>query len=290
MVQQRAHLRRLRSAARQTALEVGANRLEVVRRHGARRERAERWHQHEKRADHQRDRLPPGDEQHAEADGGRPGEQHRERAQELDPGRDGGGKRWVEACADADDRALEVAGVGREQGKRAEQQDRREPASGIDLPGGTAGELRPGSAPKASAGRCRPRVLRPIVRGAEQASQRGWHGRQLSGRPTRAPRPGSPTASGPRRPRRSSGSGAGTACSTTAGRRSIAGSRAAGSTPATMRSTATSTHGRGDQLAIIHDSPVTGTRPDADLQRAAGPRSRALPACCASRASATATG
>ena len=43
------------------------------------------------------------------------------------------------------------------------------------------------------------------------------------------------------------------------GRPSTAGSRAAGSTPATTRSTATSTRGRGDQAALIYDSPVTGT-------------------------------
>ena len=61
-------------------------------------------------------------------------------------------------------------------------------------------------------------------------------------RATRAP-PRIPRGSGRRRPRRSSGSGAGTGCSTTGTRRSIAGSRAAGSTPATTRSTGTSRAG-----------------------------------------------
>ena len=44
-----------------------------------------------------------------------------------------------------------------------------------------------------------------------------------------------------------------------AGRPSTAGSPAACSTPATTRSTGTSTAGRGDQPALIYDTPVTGT-------------------------------
>ena len=45
-----------------------------------------------------------------------------------------------------------------------------------------------------------------------------------------------------------------------ASRRSIAGSPAASSTPATTRSTATSSGGRAEQAALIYDSPVTGTK------------------------------
>ena len=47
-------------------------------------------------------------------------------------------------------------------------------------------------------------------------------------------------------------------------------------------------HGRGDQLAIIHDSPVTGHRPDAHLRRAAGPGRALRRRAARRRASATA--
>ena len=56
-----------------------------------------------------------------------------------------------------------------------------------------------------------------------------------------------------------------------ASRRSIAGSPAASSTPATTRSTATSSGGRAEQTALIYDSPVTDTQEELHLSRAARP-------------------
>ena len=94
-----------------------------MRRHRARRQRAERRHQQQEGADHERHRLPPGEEQHAETDRGRPGEQQRHGAQELRRGRQRRAERAVELRAEAHDRALEVARVGREQSERAEQQN-----------------------------------------------------------------------------------------------------------------------------------------------------------------------
>ena len=60
-------------------------------------------------------------------------------------------------------------------------------------------------------------------------------------------------------------------------------------TPASMRSTAMSTRGRGEQAAIIYDCPVTGTKRTITYRRAAGPRCRRSPPCCAISASARAT-
>ena len=67
-----------------------------------------------------------------------------------------------------------------------------------------------------------------------------------------------PRGSGARRRARSTGTCRRSACSTATRGRRRAGSPAASSTPATTRSTATSTAGRGDQPALIYDSPVTG--------------------------------
>ena len=53
-------------------------------------------------------------------------------------------------------------------------------------------------------------------------------------------------------------------------RRSTAGSPTASSTPASTRSTGTSTRGRGEQAALIYDSPVTGTVRTYTYARAAG--------------------
>ena len=59
--------------------------------------------------------------------------------------------------------------------------------------------------------------------------------------------------SGRRPPRRSTGNAAGIGCSMRAGRPSIGGSRAHGSTPAGHVAA-----GRGKHVALIWDSPVTG--------------------------------
>ena len=48
--------------------------------------------------------------------------------------------------------------------------------------------------------------------------------------------------------------------STRATRRSIGGSPARASTPASTPSTGTCRDGRGDQIAMYYDSPVTGTK------------------------------
>ena len=68
-----------------------------------------------------------------------------------------------------------------------------------------------------------------------------------------------PTVSGARSPKTATGTRSGTRCWTTRASRSTAGSPAASSTPATTRSTCTSRTGRGDQAALIYDSPVTET-------------------------------
>ena len=90
----------------------------------------------------------------------------------------------------------------------------------------------------------RSRDLRPW-----RASTRGLHSLahgsgRLLGRGGRGHRLGSALGPGPRR---------------LASHRSTAGSRAACSTPATTRSTCTSSAGRASRPALIYDSPVTGT-------------------------------
>ena len=64
--------------------------------------------------------------------------------------------------------------------------------------------------------------------------------------------------SGRKPPRRSTGSGAGTACSTTAGRPSIAGSPGARLNTCWNALDRHVAAGRGDRVALIWDSPVTG--------------------------------
>ena len=72
-------------------------------------------------------------------------------------------------------------------------------------------------------------------------------------------------------------------------RPSIAGSPAAGSTPATTRSTATSRRAAATRLALIYDSPVTGTVRTLHLPRAARRGGALRGRARRQRASATAT-
>ena len=117
------------------------------------------------------------------------------------------------------------------------------------------------------------RLPDPHLRRHARAQHRGPRG--LLGRAGRAASTGSPSRRG---------------SSTTAARRSTAGSPTPRSTPATTRSTGTSSTGRGDQAALIYDSPVTGTRATLHLRRAAGAGRRVRRRAARRSASRRATG
>ena len=100
-------------------------------------------------------------------------------------------------------------------------------------------------------------------------------------------RPGS----GAKPPRASTGSRRRPRSSTTANRRSTAGSPTAPSTPATTRSTGTSTRGRGDQAALHLRQPGHRHRAQLHVRGAARPgrpvRRRAAPRSASRRATAS---